>query len=264
MDAHILQFPNEETTSQEQEMAPAKKIDWKWGITTGLVLLGMVVAATLAIWREFSSIDQHLARVETAVRIIGAKQGGDTKTLMDEALTVAMNDSKSGRLNGAGSVLNIANNLLNEQRESRVPAPQETFDTLLIRYEELKSIPVLRRSAHEGLTNLADYRSALIQIPATLPQPFMQNTTMQNGRIEITDALITGDHFLKNSPEGLSLDGLILRDVVFMDVDIYYHGGPFSMQNVRFINCRFHVRDSAEGTALLEATIEAQTGFNIG
>lgn len=243
---------------------PPRKIDWKWGITTGLLVLGMIVGATLALWHEFSEIDKHISRVETAVRIIGAKQGGDTKTLMDEALTVAANDTKSGRIDGAKSVLNIANNLLDEQRSARIPAPQEAFDALLIRYEELKSVPTLRRSAHEGLTNLANYRSALVEPPPTLPQPFMNHMEMHNGRIVITDALITGDHFLQNSPEGLSLDGLTLHNVVFMDVDVYYHGGPFSMQNVKFINCRFHVLDSTEGNTLLEAAIEAQTGLNIG
>jgi len=57
-------------------------------------------------------VDKHIGRVETAVRIVGAKQGGDTKTLIDEALAVARNASDSGRTESAKAVLDIANRLL--------------------------------------------------------------------------------------------------------------------------------------------------------
>jgi len=133
-------------------------------------LLIAVCGATFALWHEFSELDKHIARVETAVRIIGAKQGGDTKTLMDEALTVAMNNSSAGRIDRAKAVLAVANRLVQQQKEERIPAPQETFDTALIQYHDLKQFPPLRSSAHEGLTQLADYRSAITAPPATLPR----------------------------------------------------------------------------------------------
>jgi hypothetical protein len=55
-----------------------------------------------------------------------------------------------------------------------------------------------------------------------------------------------------------------MHNVVFMDVDIYYHGGPVLLDNVLFLNCRFHVADSDHGDELLEAAVEAQTQLRIG
>lgn len=59
-------------------------------------MVGLIVGSTWKVHDAFSKIDKHIARVETAVRIIGAKQGGDTKTLIDEALAVAKNASTQG------------------------------------------------------------------------------------------------------------------------------------------------------------------------
>src|SRR5579863_1659574 len=101
------------------------KTDWKGWL--GLVM-GAIVFIGGTIWKlasEFSKIDKHISRVEMAVRIIGAKQGGDTKTLIDEALAVAKNASDSGRTESAKAVLGIANRLLAEQKASLEPAPQE-------------------------------------------------------------------------------------------------------------------------------------------
>ena len=265
MAIECLEFsPIEAAVTEEEEMATKAGFDGKWWVTTGLVIIGLVGGAAWRLEYEFSALDKHISRVETAVRIIGAKQGGDTSTLVDESLKVALNDSNAGRIDGAKAVVTIANNLLKQQRREHVPAQQETFDNTLIRYQQLKQFPLLRDSAHDGLTELADYRSALTEPPPRLPPGYVGNLSSRNGRIQVKDALISGDHFLKNSPEGLSLDGLTLENVVFMDVDVYYHGGTISMNNVKFVNCRFHVPNSDSGDTLLEAAIEAETQIKIG
>src|SRR5207249_3697972 len=104
------------------------RTDWKWGITTGIVLLGLFVGSAWTLKSELSGVEKHISRVETAVRIIGAKQGGDTKTLIDEAFAVAKNAADAARTESAKAILDIANRLLAEQKASREPVPQEFFD----------------------------------------------------------------------------------------------------------------------------------------
>src|ERR1700686_601228 len=107
-----------EYASQPVRESMPKTIDWKGWL--GLVM-GAIVFVGGTTWKlasEFSKIDKHISRVEMAVRIIGAKQGGDTKTLIDEALTVAKNAADAGRTESAKNVLNIANRLLAEQKAS--------------------------------------------------------------------------------------------------------------------------------------------------
>ena len=76
-----LEFPPIETANSEDEQmaAPKPKADWTNWIAPIIAVLIAVGSATWMIAHEFSALDQHIARVETAVRIIGAKQGGDTK-----------------------------------------------------------------------------------------------------------------------------------------------------------------------------------------
>jgi hypothetical protein len=101
---------------------PKEQIDWKWAFSTGIGAAMFMGGLLWAAHHEISNLDdriagldKHIGKVEMAVRIVGAKQGGDTKTLVDEALTVAKNDSAAGRLENAKIVLDIANRLLEQQ-----------------------------------------------------------------------------------------------------------------------------------------------------
>jgi hypothetical protein len=261
-----LEFPSIETVviEEDQMAVPKPKIDWKGWLALVITALCAIGGAAWGIAHEFSQLDKHIARVETAVRIIGAKQGGDTKTLMDEALTVAINDSRTGRIDGAKSVLAVANRLVEQQSEAHIPATQETFDNALIQYHELKQIPPLRNSAHEGMIQLADYRSAITTPPQIIPHVYLGEMSFENGHVSLKDSLIIGNNAIRIGHYGADLDGLVMHNVVFMDVDIYYHGGFIVMDNVKFLNCRFHVTDSIHGDELLEAAIEAQTQLRIG
>ena len=82
------------------DMATTTRGEKKIGLSTVLLIIALVVGFPWAAHLEFSrvydrigQVDRHISRVETAVRIIAAKQGGDTKALIDEALTAA--DRKS-------------------------------------------------------------------------------------------------------------------------------------------------------------------------
>src|SRR6266566_1574493 len=96
--------------------------DWKALIPAVISIIVLTGAIVWTVHYEISKLDdriagldKHIARVEIAVRIVGAKQGGDTKTLIDEALTVAANASAEGRTESAKTVMGIANRLLAEQ-----------------------------------------------------------------------------------------------------------------------------------------------------
>ena len=84
----------------ESPVAPPvkPKTDWKGWTSLVLASCAFVGGIVWLVHSEISKIDssiagldKHIARVESAIRMVGAKQGGDTKTLVDEALTVAQN-----------------------------------------------------------------------------------------------------------------------------------------------------------------------------
>jgi hypothetical protein len=254
-------------------MAAIKKnseIDWKWVIPTAL---GAVIVVGGFLWAAHSEIsriddrlvalDKHISRVETAVRIIGAKQGGDTKTLTDEALTVAANASHAGRIENAKVSLDVANRLLEQQKNARINAPQQFFDDALNNYQSLKTSPALKESVHDGLLKLAEYRTEIAEVPPDVQQAHIGKIWSDGHFRHLEDSFLSGEGSVANSPEGFDIDGFILRNVTFDNVTIVYRGGPLSLHNVRFVNCRFKVPDSPQADRLLVVAVKQQTDANI-
>jgi hypothetical protein len=246
---------------------PPKK-DWA-GIFAGCVFAGSLVwAAHFEISKlddRIAGIDKHISRVESAVRMVGAKEGGDTKTLIDEALAVAKNASDAGRAESAKTVLGIANRLLAEQKASREPAPQEFFDSAMQKYQKLKKSPELADSAWDGTMKLAEYRSAISSVPPGFSGVHIGEMGRRGPFHYLRDSLISGPNAIAMGTEkGFVLDGFYLDNVVFENANIIYKGGPVVLQNVRFVNCTFDVRRSPQSEQLLEAATKQPVNAAIG
>lgn len=244
---------------------PAKQgIDWKWLITTVLGALVLMGTVTWTLANEFAKLDKHIGRVETAVRIVGAKQGGDTKTLIDEALAVAKNAADAGRTESAKNVLGIANRLLAEQKASREQLPQEFFDRTIGTYKKLQTSPALVDSAREGATTLAEYRSATSNVPSGFTLAIGEMG--QRGPFRyLKDSLLSGQNVIKTEGcEGFGLDGWYLDNVVFENLRICYRGGVAVLSNVRFVNCQFDVGKSPRADQLIEAAVKQPANITLG
>jgi hypothetical protein len=247
----------------EESMAPATKPDLKWWITTGLVVIGLIAGGVWTLANEFSRIDKHISKVETAVRIIGAKQGGDIKTLVDEALTVAKNAVAAGHTDNARAIVEMTNRLLAEQKVQHVQEPQKFFEQAFFKYQELKQTPALTDAARKATLTLTEYRSA-IAAQSTSSQARIGEIRQVGQFTYIKDSTFVGPKSFINSPKGTKLDYLILDNVTFEDADISYDGGPITLHNVHFINCHFHVADSPRGDQLLAAAINQPSNAIIG
>lgn len=229
-----------------------------------MVVLGLIGGGVWTLKSELSGIDKHIARVETAVRIIGAKQGGDTKTLVDEALAVAKNASDSGRAESAKNVLDIANHLLAEQKASREEVPQQFFDSAVQKYKELKKSPELHDAAWDGTIALAEYRSAITSVPPGMRVSIGEFSQKGNFRY-LKNSVISGPNaMVMDGENGFVLDGVWLDNVVFENSRIIYKGGPVILQNVRFVNCQFEVKKSPQAAQLIEAAVKQPVNVTIG
>jgi hypothetical protein len=216
---------------------------------------------------RMASLEAHIRKVETAVRIVAAKQQGDTKTLVDEALTVAKNASDAGQVENAKTSLEIANRLLAEQKATRVPAPPDFFDSTLRSFSRLKRLPLLANSAREGTLTLAEYRSATSSLPVGQPESHIGEMRREDPFLVLKDSVI-GPHTLyqpkRGVGEGFELDYLFAENVVFHDLTIVYSGGPMKLRNVSFVNCLFVVPKVEAGDQLLQAVIQQPADLNIG
>lgn len=259
-------------------MANPTKRDWT-GIFTACVFVGGLLWVAhneiSKVDEKIANVDKHIGRVETAVRIVGAKQGGDTKTLIDEALTVAKNASDEGRTQSAKTVLDIAKHLLAEQKTSREPAPQEFFDNAAKKYREFSDNAAkkyqaswqsseLKDAAWEGTLELVEYRSAISTVPPGFGVHIGELSQKGNFRY-LKDSLIYGEHAIAfGNEQGFVLDGFWLDNVVFENATIIYHSGPVILQNVHFVNCKFELKKSPQSEQLVQAAVRQPVSVTIG
>ena len=52
------------------------------------------------------------------------------------------------------------------------------------------------------------------------------------------------------------LDGFQLKNVVFDGMTVEYNGGPLVMDNVYFVNCKFTVKPSPDGSLFAESVLQ--------
>jgi hypothetical protein len=251
-----------------KSMANPPKRDWT-GIFAGCVFVGgLLWVAHLEISKvdeRIASVDKHIGHVETAVRIVGAKQGGDTKTLIDEALAVAKNAADAGRTESAKNILNIANGLLAEQKASLEQAPQEFFDSAIQSYQKLRKSPALADSVWEGTTKLAEYRSAITSVPPGFSSVYIGEMGKKGPFRYLKDSLVSGQNAIKTPGcQGFDLDGWYLDNVVFQNVTICYRGGLAVLNNVRFVNCQFDIVRSPKADQLIEAVVKQRANLALG
>jgi hypothetical protein len=283
-----------------QQKEIPKSVDWKGLCTAGVFFGGLVWAAHHELGNlddRIAALDKHISRVETAVRIMGAKQGGDTKTLIDEALTVAKNASDSGHSDDAKVAMDIANRLLQEQELSREPATQQFFDSTVQKYQSLGKTPALADSALDATVRLAQYRSAVTPPPSnyvalvfTYPVEsqlrLFHNTKLVMGNFDVSK--VPGDAFVMQPEDNplhdidvpktskplimsgflvggrQTLDDIQWSGVTFVDMRVKYNGGYLSLNNVRFINCTFDVPPSKHASRFVEYAALAQSSLTIG
>jgi hypothetical protein len=248
-----------------------KASDWKWFIGTLLAVIvalggfyGLIHHDLTAMEERIDGIDKHLTKVEIAVRIIAAKQNGDTKALVDEALTAARNAADSGNTASAQRILSITNRLLAQQKDMKTPVSEDFFKTALESYRSLRLVPnpAISREAFAGKTTLAEYRSAINTIPLD-SHPKTKSTTLRAARMDvmgdrfyISHAFLSGNAIDNTGGQGFDIDGAVLEDVILENMTIVYNGGPITLRGVRFVDCTLRVTTTPRADQLLEAIIQ--------
>jgi hypothetical protein len=125
-------------------------------------------------------------------------------------------------------------------------------------------VPALSGTAHDGILKLAEYSAAVAPPPPQHLMVFAASLEVINGHYFLHDGVLIGPRALATSSEGTDIDNFTISNVVFKDVVIIYHGGPLTLSNVRFINCRFVVTNSSLGNQLLAAAIQQPANATIG
>jgi hypothetical protein len=206
------------------------------------------------------AIEKRMTHLDMAIRIVGGNQGGNIKTLVDEALTIAQLKLQEGSPQSAVKAVLIANAEIASQKQRRAPEPHEFFVATFQKYDALSSASQfqLAQEAFKGKVELAEYRSSLTAMPANPPplQAIGNFTIIDNTHKLLADSLIVSTE--------IAIDYFELRNVVFRNATIIYHGGPMRMEDVKFIDCHFVVANLPTGNQLLRAAALEEKALQVG
>jgi hypothetical protein len=145
-----------------------------------------------------------------------------------------------------------------------VEVPRDFFDDALKKYKSIRQTPQLADYAREGTIKLAEYRSAISNAPPGLA-PLSIEEIQFVGQFLFLKGGLVGPHLIARGPAGsFEIDGVVADNVVFHDLTIVYRGGPFKLNNVWFVNCRFVVPRIPSGDQLLDAVVKQPANVQIG
>lgn len=279
-----LQIPN------SLQSTPTPK-SWSFSFVLAVVggLMGIASFVGGGVWvvhTEVSRIDQAIEKIDKrmvnltmAIKVLGDAQGGKTKELVDDALTIAQAKAQAGDVQAAARIVNMANELIAEEKQKRQTAPQEFFQNALANYktiwEKSSGRGPAAQKAFQGTVELAEYRSAITLPPQNFHPAheykgqkrvsFGEMATGPNGYLLLRDAALYGPNAIQRGPgPGFDIDGTDLENVVFYNSIISYRGAPAILKNVWFVNCTFLVSESVNGNKLLQVAALAESSARIG
>lgn len=254
----------------------------------GRLLIAALALVVAGAGTSFITIFVKLGKMNAALLTLASKQPAETKDLVKELLSQAWQDVTTGHIARAEKALSISPVLLATATKQRTPAAPEFFKSSITTLDELQSRSSSVEIA-EGVRGvriiLAQYRSALEvakPLPTAayyvLPKEAVRRSDgfrtlhIDNVRQAVVDlrevppgvsALVLGPPgppgiianselpvFVINGTQ--RLDGLTLINVVFSNMLIKYSGGPITLQNVKFVDCRFEFSVGANPDALAD------------
>lgn len=243
--------PKPAPTAQKQQYLP----DWfKQAIAVGLIVFGgaawvLVYYVPAKIDSQTKSLSEDVSSLRTEVA--GVKQSIDRidRTIGD-LLKPAMERLFGGKPGGQASLrqdLELGIQLAKTARGIGYKANPQTVAQTGMSYINIATRdPQLAGLAWQAATELMNYRSFLnadLNVRSSAP-----TTTLAGPGVVVSPGAGLENLVFEGGTQ--TLDGGILKNVVFRNARIRFTGGAVHLQNVYFQGCTFEVTPSPEGTKL--------------
>jgi hypothetical protein len=209
---------------------------------------------------DIANLNSETANLKKAVETLADNQSKETQKIIERFLGAAQTASPDT----AAKLLNTAASLIVVARNESIPAAADFFQRAS---NDLATInrnkdAELRSAAFSTQEKLAEYRSFLRPSSGIVGfkidcQSYPGAVAIGRGVPEVKDSTIINCIFPQQ------LDGIVWTNVLFINSEIYYGGGPVVLQNVRFIHCKFNVQPGATGFQLLKYATLDETNLAI-
>jgi hypothetical protein len=232
-------------------------ISWRLIGSTLTIIVTIILAAITAthyIDQQTGALGVRITKAEAAITVLGSQQSDQTQKLIHDLLALAKSADRPEIGARAAQVAASLTATLREQKRSAIPE-FFTETNQAINALRLKGDPSLRAAAFTTQQQLAEYRSTLqtekqkgIVIKCT--PGFRGNTAFGTAEKPANPSRRIESLTIENCPQ--ALDGFSWRNIVFVNSQISYKGGPVILDNVTFVNCTFETGRNDEGIKLLQ------------
>jgi hypothetical protein len=200
---------------------------------------------------KIAAINGRLDKLDSSVKIIADKQGGDTGNAVHEILGAALRTTLSGsqQQQTASALVHSAKNLIGEmQLDSSRPTTVffENSAKPLSQIYVASTKPDLKLATVETMSSLAELRSS------TDPMSISVSYFDYGSSPPLTNLsnLILED---KGAPQ--PIENVHWKNVEVRNATVIYSGGPLILENVRFVNCKFKFSDAPKAFNLLNIAV---------
>jgi hypothetical protein len=258
-----------------------------WSLQTSYALNGRV-----------STVESRITESEKKLTSIEGKIDSLPLKISESLLHHAADLSKSKQPTQASQTLQLASVFIASARSAKVQPDSEYFQNATMYVKDLDTnTPEVTAQAHDVLSQLAAYRSAIEPAPPTNGDKKPVDTSVRTqlamrvnvklllGAYIVPVYIHSADVFTSPEPKKLSnnivvsgpavfvgavsdaqqtLDGIRWEDVTFFNMKIRYLGGELALQNVKFVNCAFELPGTPNGLRFAETVALAASSLNLG
>ena len=252
---------------------PQAKPKWTTWIPLGvpvLALLTIVVSVGIhldnkigASQKEIQGVGVRLGKLEDAIKVLNSQQSDQTQKLIHDLLSAAKTVSNAAI---AAKVVETASSLTATLQKENRAAPPIFFE------EASRNLTTINRAAGNAdlksasfamQYKLAEYRSSLIPVPSTINITVNCRSVLGVEAYQVRNTKILGntisDGVVANCFQ--QLDGTAWVNMVFLNSDIAYFGGPVVLKNVKFIHCTFRAYKTEASFGLYQYVASDKTEF---
>jgi len=229
--------------------------DWL-KIALAVITSVLVVGAWVLIQYLPARIDSQTTALREDVSGLKADMGSVKQSVeridrtINDLLKVAMEKAFSAEAGGQASLkedLELGQRLARIARDMGYKVDPQIVAQAGISYLEIAAEkPPLRHLAWNAATELINYRSYLNATAAVMP-PMPATTLAGPGMVVSPGSMVENLAFEGGT---YTLNGAILKDVVFRNARIRFVDGPIHLENVYFQNCTLEIRFSTQRTKL--------------
>ena len=237
---------------------------------------GVFSAILLATSGYILSQQGRLSRLEAALptaQLANATSGTLNEQKIQKIERVVAEAKQTGARIEPEALSNVGRHLIKSSASADPKLADAAWNTIreMVAYRttlNVTSLPLIgapalpKRTTYYAFVDVKFDARPKVAVAGSVPRG--QNAILEPIGSGMNNSLLIGDQYIIVS-EGIAIiDGIEMKNVIFQNLKVVYHGGPIIMNNVYFVNCTFDLPQDLRGQNLALTLLQSPvTTFSV-